>query len=63
MKGEITMTIFNEYEPIFRRQAWEDYQDYKAELEDDIMLEQMNKMYNRKGLLLADYLNGYNEDY
>lgn len=57
------MTIFNEYEPIFRRQAWEDYQDYKAELEDDIMLEQMNKMYNRKGLLLADYLNGYNEDY
>lgn len=51
------MILFNEYEPILRRQIWEDYEDYKAELEDDIMLEQLNKLYNRKGYLLNDYQN------
>lgn len=51
------MTLYSEFNPILRKQAWEDYEDYRAELEDDIMLEYLNKMYNRRGYLLNDYQN------
>ena len=52
------MSIFRDNEYIIRKQAWEDYQEYMAEVEDETILNQLNKMYNRKGYLLADYMNG-----
>lgn len=57
------MSIFIDNEYIIRKQAWEDYQEELAETESEILVNQLNKTHNRKGYLLADYLNGYVEDY
>lgn len=43
----------NEY--IIRKQAWEDYQEYLVEQEELIILDQLNKVYNKKGYTLTDY--------
>ena len=57
------MSLFRDNEYIFRKQAWEDYQDYIAEVENETVLNQLNKLHNKKGYLLADYSNEYQEEY
>ena len=40
-----------------RQEVWEEYQEHRAELEDDAMLNQLNSLYNKKGYTLSDYQN------
>lgn len=47
--------MYDEY--VLRKQVWEEYQDDLVEIENDIILNTLNKAYNRKGYLLADYQN------
>ena len=51
------MNIFTDNEYILRKQAWEDYQEELTEQENEAITQQLNKTYNRKGYLLADYKN------
>lgn len=46
-----------------RKEVWEEYEEFRAELEDETILTQLNKLYNRKGYTLSDYQNDYNELY
>ena len=48
-------------EYIYRQELWEEYQEYRAELEDETILTQLNKLHNRKGYTLSDYQNSYDE--
>ena len=57
------MNVSLDHEYILRKQAWEDYQDDLTELENELILEQLNKCYNRKGYLMADYINEQNNYY
>lgn len=57
------MNIFVDNEYILRKQAWEDYQEELVEQENEAIIQQLNKMYNRKGYLLADYKNELNQCY
>lgn len=57
------MNIFVNNEYILRKQAWEDYQEELVEQENEVITQQLNKMYNRKGYLLADYKNELNQCY
>mgnify|MGYP001310498845 CR=1 FL=1 len=47
--------MFDDY--ILRKQIWEEYQDDLVELQEQVALETLNKLYNRKGYTLADYKN------
>ena len=51
------MNIFVDNEQILRKQDWEDYQEELTEQENEAITQQLNKTYNRKGYLLADYKN------
>lgn len=51
------MNIFMDNEYIIRKQVWEDYVEQLVEDENDIITQQLNKTYNRKGYLLNDYVN------
>ena len=53
------MNIFTDNEYILRKQAWEDYVDDLADQENNIITQQLNKTYNRKGYTLSDYQNNY----
>lgn len=57
------MKFSKDSEYIYRQELWEEYQEYRAELEDETILTQLNKLYNRKGYTLSDYQNDYNELY
>lgn len=62
-RKEKAMNVSLDHEYILRKQAWEDYQDDLSELENELILEQLNKCHNRKGYLLADYMNEQNDYY
>lgn len=53
--------FLNEEKYIYNKQLWEDYQENRAELEDEALLNQLNKVHNRKGYTLSDYQNNYEE--
>lgn len=46
-----------------RKEVWEEYQEYRAEVEDETILNQLNKLHNRKGYTISDYQNDYNDLY
>lgn len=45
----------------FRQEVWEEYQEELAEVENETILNALNKLHNRKGYLLADYKNNSEE--
>lgn len=45
---------------ILINQAWEDFQEELAYMEDQILANYLNKANNRKGYTLADYHNSDN---
>lgn len=51
------MNILMDNEYILRKQAWDDYVEQLVEEENDIITQQLNKTYNRKGYTLSDYNN------
>lgn len=56
------MKFSKDSEYIYRQELWEEYQEHRAELEDETILTQLNKLHNRKGYTLSDYQN-YDELY
>lgn len=42
---------------ILINQAWEDFQEELAEQDDLLLLDYLNRSYNRKGYTLSDYTN------
>lgn len=53
------MSIIKENDYILSKQFWDEYQEYIVELEDQTVLNELNKLHNRKGYTLADYQNNY----
>lgn len=51
--------MYDDY--ILRKEVWEDYQDHLADMEQDIVIDTVNKLYNNKGYMPADY--GVNSDF
>lgn len=45
----------NQY--VLRKQEWEDYVDDLVDQENDIITQQLNKTYNKRGYTLSDYNN------
>lgn len=46
---------------ILRKEIWEEYQEDRADIENETLLRQLNKLHNRRGYTLADYENNYYE--
>lgn len=57
------MKFINDEKYIYNKQIWEEYQECRAELEDETLVSQLNKIHNRKGYTLSDYKNNYDEFY
>lgn len=53
------MKSYKNSEYVYRKELWEEYQEYRAELEDETILNQLNRLHNRKGYTLSDYQNNY----
>ena len=45
----------------FRQEAWEEYQEELAEVENETILNALNKLHNRRGYTTSDYQNNYDE--
>ena len=49
------------YENLFRQEIWEELQDELLEIENEVILDQLNKLHNRRGYTTSDYQNNYDE--